>query len=277
MVSEDIVVRNPKLEWDAAASRFWFGGSAIRSNWMNALSTTFPAVERLFIEAVRHYQADLADPALRERAAKFVAQEGAHAREHRRFNELLERQGYPVERAEARAKKVMEHVRRSYGPRTWLAVTCALEHFTTILCTEGLRNPLFHEPMRGEYLRLWAWHCLEELEHKSVAFDVFLATGGTYRKRAITMLHATLVMWPLLGSIIVTYQAHDRKLLSPREWWTGLMWSWIWPGLLRRIAPSWLAYFRRDYHPSQNPDDGLIALWRARLGAGAGTAELDAG
>ncbi len=266
MVSEEITVRNPELKWHAGASRFWFGDSAIRTNWMNALSTLFPAGERFFVDSVRHYQDEIADPALRERVARFIGQESAHGREHHRFNELLQAHGYPADAMEARVAKVLAFVRRRYAPRTQLAVTSALEHFTTILCTEVLRSPEFHTPMQGEHFRLWCWHCLEELEHKSVAFDVYLASGGTYLRRVLTTIHASLVLWPILLFIMLRYQAHDRRLFSPREWWEGLMWGFVWPGLLRRIAPRYFAYFRPGYHPSQNPDADLIPAWRKRLG-----------
>ncbi|MGH8629303.1 MAG: metal-dependent hydrolase [Burkholderiales bacterium] len=266
MLSEEIVVRNPGLKWRDPSSRFWFGNSAIRSNWMNALSTLFPAGERLFVDSVRHYEDRIGDPALRAKVAAFIGQESAHGREHRRFNELLKSHGYPVDRMEALVENLLAHVRRRYGERTQLAVTCALEHFTTILCTEVLRSPEFHTPMQGEHFRLWCWHCLEELEHKTVAFDVYVATGGTYLRRMITTIHASLVLWPILIYIMLRYQAHDRRLFSPSEWWVGLTWGFLWPGLLRRLVPRYLAYFRPGYHPSQNPDAELIPAWRARLG-----------
>ena len=265
MLSEEIVVRNPGLKWPEGYQRFWFGGSAIRSNWMNALSTLFPEGERFFADSVRHYLGEIRDPALLAQARAFIGQEGMHAREHHRFNDLMKAQGYPVERMEAKVRQILDHVRNRKRPMTMLAVTCALEHFTTILGTEVLRNPTFHEPMSGEYLRMWCWHGLEELEHKTVAFDVFVAIGGTYRERVAKMIDASLVLWPLLFSIMLAYQSHDRRLWSLGEWWTALMWAFVWPGLLRRLLPRYLAYFRRGYHPSQNPDADLIAAWRERL------------
>ena len=34
---------------------------------------------------------------------------------------------------------------------------------------------------------LWRWHALEELEHKSVAFDVYSQIGGSYKLRKTIM------------------------------------------------------------------------------------------
>ena len=265
MSKEEITVRNPNLEWQDDTRRYWFGDSAVRSNWMNALSTTFPEGERFFIEAVKYYLDRIADPAMRRRIGAFIGQEAAHGREHKRFNDLLKLRGYPVDRIEARIRAMLDSVRRRNDPLSMLAIACALEHFTTILCTLVLREPRFHEPMSGEHFRLWTWHCLEELEHKSVAFDVYAAAGGTYWTRVYGIIEASLALWPLLISTVVAYQAHDRRLWSIREWWTALTWGFVSPGLLRRVIPGYLRYFRRDYHPSQNPDVELLTLWRERL------------
>lgn len=266
MVSEELVVRDPALEWTGGYQRFWFLDSAICTNFINALSTLFPEGERFFADSVRHYLGEIRDPALLAQARAFVGQEAMHAREHRRFNELLAAQGYPVARMEEKVRGILDRVRKQQRPRVMLGLTCAIEHFTTILVTEVLRDPVFHEPMRGEYQRLWCWHCLEELEHKSVAFDVYAAVGGTYRERVALMLAASRVIGPLVLAITFAYQSHDRRLWRPGEWWMGLKRGFLWPGLLRRLLPRYFAYYRRGYHPSQNPDAELVAAWRRRLG-----------
>lgn len=276
MLSEQIVVRNPALNWAEGYERFWFGGSAISTNWINALSTLFPEGERFFADSVRHYLGEIRDPALLAQARAFIGQEAMHAHEHRRFNELLKAQGYPVQRMEGKVREILDRSRKRQGGMSNLALTCAIEHFTTILVTEVLRSPTFHEPMPGEYFRLWCWHCLEELEHKSVAFDVYVAMGGTYRERVDEMIGATLGLWSLLLTITLAYQSHDRRLWSPKEWWTALMRGFLWPGLLRRLLPRYLAYFRRGYHPSQNPDGDLITVWRERLAFVQGTPDQNA-
>jgi predicted metal-dependent hydrolase len=265
MLSEEITVRNLSLEWQEASSRLWFGNSPFLSNCLNAFSTTFPAGERFFVESVRHFRDGLEDPELKARTVKFIGQESAHGREHRRFNDLLRAEGYPAGRAEAWVEKMFAGVRRRYSPQFQLAVTCAIEHFTTILSTQMLRSPEVHRSMSGEHARLWCWHWVEELEHKSVAFDVHRAIGGTHWNRVVAMIGTSLMMWPLIACILFMYQAHDHRLFAPRDWWTALTWGWLRPGLLRRAVPAYFAYFRPGYHPSQNDDKDLVALGRVRL------------
>jgi len=265
MQSTTITPRNPKLSWQDQRDRYWFGDCPLKSNWMNALSTTFPSAEKFFIETVRYYQDKITDPALAEQVKGFIGQEAAHGKEHMRFNRILTDYGYPLEQMEQRVQGLFDWVRKNPDPEIKLALTCALEHFTTILCTEVLKTPVFNEPMRGDHKRLWCWHCLEEIEHKSVAFDVYQAIGGSYRKRIVEMLHASFILWPLLLSIMFTYQHHDRRLFSLRDWWVLLSWGLIWPGLITRMVPHYFAYFRRDYHPTRMHDQGLIDRWREKL------------
>jgi uncharacterized protein len=260
-----IKARNPKLSWENDNERFWFGGSPLKSNWMNALSTTFPHAERFFIETVKHYQEQITDPVLAEQVKGFIGQEAAHRKEHDRFNELLRKQGYPVSRVERRVEKLFNWVRKNPDPEIKLALTCALEHFTTILCTEVLKSPVFNEPMKGEYKRLWCWHCLEEIEHKTVAFDVYQSIGGSYRKRLIEMVHASVILWLVLITTMMSYQHHDKRLFNLRDWWEMLTWGLIWPGLLIRLVPNYFRYYKKNYHPSHMHDQNLIDTWRKRL------------
>lgn len=260
-----ITPRNPRLSWQDDRQRHWFGGSPLKSNWMNALSTTFPAAERFFIDSVRHYQDQITDPDLAAQVKGFIGQEAAHGKEHRRFNELLAADGYPAAEMEAKVGRIFDWVRQNPDPKVKLALTCALEHFTTILCTEVLRSPVFNDPMQGEYKRLWCWHCLEEIEHKTVAYDVYQAIGGSYRKRVVEMIHTSLALWPLLASIMFRYQRHDRRLYNLRDWWTLLTWGFIWPGLITRLVPHYFAYFKKSYHPSEMHRQDLIDKWRERL------------
>jgi len=276
MAGGALVVRDPELKWPEEYRRFWFCGSAFLSNLMNAFSTVIPEGEHFFIESVRHYLDEIRDPVLRAQAIAFVGQEGAHAREHRRYNEFVEAQGYPVRRMDQRVRRALDHCRAHLSPRSKLAVTCALEHYTTIIGAEFLRNPVCRESVLGEQARLWFWHSVEELEHTSVAFDVYRAIGGTYWERVREMIGVTLGFWPLWLAITLAYQSHDRRLWSLREWWVALVWEFVRPGFVLRLVPRYLAYFRRDFHPSRyaGTDAALILEWRARLGLVPSTSDV---
>jgi predicted metal-dependent hydrolase len=137
-----------------------------------------------------------------------------------------------------------------------LAATCALEHFTAILAELMFENEELREQMEPEMRRLWMWHAVEETEHKSVAFDTYLAVGGTYRMRAIVMAFTTA---NFIANVI-RFQKHliesDSEIhdasLRRRGWFR----MWISPGVLRPIIPAWLDYFRPGFHPWQRKPKG---------------------
>lgn len=273
MAREALLVRDPELKWPAGYRRFWFRDSAFLTNAMNSLSTLIPECEAFFIESIRPCLAGIRDPGVRAQALAFVGQEAVHGREHRRFNDLAGAAGYPVPRMAARARALLDRYRYRSEPRRMLAVTCALEHFTTLLAAEFLRNPMCRESTTGEQARLWFWHGVEELEHKCVAFDVYAAAGGSYGERVREMIRVTLGFWPLWIAVTLAYQAHDRRLWSLREWRTALAWAFVRPAFMLRLVPRYLAYYARGFHPSRQADADLIAEWRVRLSLAAAPGE----
>src|SRR5579862_7691942 len=59
-----IVVRKMDFDFDGVQKR-WFAGLATPSHVINGLSILFPEGERFFIRAVKHYQGEITDPALK--------------------------------------------------------------------------------------------------------------------------------------------------------------------------------------------------------------------
>src|SRR5262245_30908006 len=154
-------------------TRWWHGNDPVKTAFLNALSITFPQGESLFIEAVRRYR-DVADPKLKEQIAAFIKQETLHTREHIVFNRLIEQAGYDVTAMNAYTTNRIS-IARSRPPIAQLAVTVALEHFTAILAHGLLKDPAHLKGVPDEIARLWKYHAIEEIEHKSVAFDTYLA------------------------------------------------------------------------------------------------------
>src|SRR5438067_4340821 len=117
----------PQIDWSAGFARHWNGGSAGRTHLFNALSFLFPQGERFFIDQARMLAEHIGytDPALKA----FIAQEAAHAQQHSRYNEVLERQGYANVSAEL-ALFLERGAYRVFSPLTRLAAVCVYEHYT---------------------------------------------------------------------------------------------------------------------------------------------------
>ena len=183
--------RTPRLGFADVPKR-WFGGSVAATQVANGVNLLFPAGERFFVRSVKHYLDQLEDPELVAQVRGFFGQEGRHAQAHERFFDTLREQGYDIDAIlEPYEALAYGRIEKRTSPALRLAVTVALEHFTAILAEDALQGDDLagaHPVMR----QLLEWHALEELEHKSVAFDVLRAVNPSYPLRIAGLALATL-------------------------------------------------------------------------------------
>ena len=242
--------------------RWWLAGDPVATAWHNALSGTFPRGEAFFVEAVKAHR-DGAPPALAEAIRAFVTQEINHTREHLAFNRIAAEAGYDLSKVDAHVEQVLA-LARGRPAIVNLAATMALEHFTAMLAHEFLARPEHLAGADPEAAAMWRWHAGEEIEHKGVAFDTYLhATRGwsrwkRWKLRAAMMLVATRNFVPHRISDTLDLLAQDglggwRVRLRLLSYLFGR------PGVLRRVFPAWLAYFRPGFHPWDHDDRALIA------------------
>jgi len=255
--------RRKSFDIETALAADWHGGSAWLTAWFNAMSLLFPLGEKFFIDSVVHYDGEIDDPRLREEIAAYRAQESTHRAQHQKYNELLcELRGYSLERFEKNERARMEWAYRELPPRRRLAGTVANEHLTAIMAHDMLsRNDVLTgaDPQIAE---LWRWHGVEETEHKSVAFDVFVAVGGTVsERRQALMLNTFFFFKDTLRNLCIMLQLQG-KLWSIREWASGFNFLFIKPGLLRRVFRAWFGFFRKKFHPWQVDNRELINNWK---------------
>lgn len=161
---------------------FFYNNNPLASLLFVVFSGAFPPGERFFMESVRHFRDQITDPVLKAQVSGFMGQEALHSREHGRLNELFRERGQDVDLAERYVRFGLRQLER-FSPRLQLACTTMMEHFTAHLAEEWLTNKALTESSDPEMLKLWYWHALEELEHKSVAYDVFELIGGTQKER----------------------------------------------------------------------------------------------
>ncbi len=246
--------------------RHWHGGRASVTRFFDNLSILFPPGERFFVSAVKAHLSQVSDPALHEAMAAFCAQEGHHSREHVRYNKLLRDQGLPVADMERRVERLLAVVTKISSRRRQLAVTCALEHFTALMATLVLTLPRSIDGAHPTMAALWRWHAAEENEHKSVAFDAYVATGGSWSLRCRVMGVVTLTFWLRVWTQQLRLMHADGLLFSAKEW-AALAHFLFEPGGLVSLWRPYLAYYRRGFHPSQLDDAGMLEGWKRELGA----------
>jgi predicted metal-dependent hydrolase len=257
--------RNLRFEMDAGVPRHWHGGGRAITLFFDNLSLLFPVGERFFIASVRAHTARIKEPQLRRDVEAFCAQEGAHSREHARYNHRLAESGYPVAVLERRLQARLGRIGGTVSPRWGLAVTCALEHFTAVMGHILLSDPRLLASAAPEVAALWRWHAVEETEHKAVAFDVYRAAGGGYVERVLAMLVTTFLFWWQLGSQQLRLMQVDGCLFMPREWASLLKFLFIHPGGMLRLGFHWFGYYRPAFHPLDLDSRELLETWVREL------------
>ncbi len=248
----DLTIRRLLIDLEQPVARHWCGGDAFLTAWFNALSMSFPVGEQFFIDSVRDGAKALPDEARArwETEVKgFVGQEATHRRIHALFNGQIEKHGLVNEwapRAERRMKLLA-----GTDARHALGITAANEHFTALFAEWLLTHPEVLANSEPRLQALWLWHSAEEAEHKCTAFDLYQALGGNHEWRVKWMRRVTVFFLVDAMRQTVNNLRRDGTLWRLSTWrsaWRHLLGA---KGLLRDTFTPWRAYFRRDFHPSQ--------------------------
>ena len=240
--------------------RYWLAGDPFKTRYVDAMAMTFPDGERYFIQCVREWRDQITDPKLAADVKDFIYQEGQHGMVHSQYNDRLRQQGMGVDLILDRIKQRLDYYRRAFSKTYNLGRTAGAEHLTAMMC-----HGFFHTPMLKQadprVRAMYAWHSIEEIEHKAVAFDVYqkVAKGG-YFTRIASMLHVS-VMFPLSTFLIMRHLLRVDGHSTWRVWLKGLWWLYGWGGLWPRLLPHWLAYFAPGFHPWKHGDLEMYRIW----------------
>jgi predicted metal-dependent hydrolase len=246
----------------------WFDNHSFKTAWFNAMSITFPLGEKFFIDSVRHYAGQIEDPKLQGEIRGFCGQEGFHRREHYRYNQTLcELRGYDFDYLEGRLAKNIARAKKLLSPLEQLASTVAFEHITAIMAEVALSpDAPMVEAADPAMQALWDWHAAEEMEHKSVAFDVYRAVGGNEKLRKRALRQATFFLFVDVFGGLVHMLRRDRKLWKPGVWIDGWKFLFAKDGILRKVWPAYKEYYRDGFHPWQRDTHQLLVHWKETQG-----------
>jgi len=257
------------FDFDAVKERFWFNGNGLITATLSALSATFPPGEKEFVRSVMHYRDQIADPVLRAQMVGFAAQEGQHSYQHQLANGWLDAMGFDASAVERAVEENIERHVRMNPAAAHLAATVVLEHITAILAEYMLTHEEVMASMPEPIRELLAWHAVEEIEHKAVAFDVFEAVSGDRRLLRRVGAMTTLVF-------IVNQVRHTSSALRAlghrptlREGLEALRFYFGPNGLITKIAGPYREFFRADFHPWDQDNRHLIEAWKAKHGEAA--------
>lgn len=251
---------------DNTIPRYWFRNDAFKTRLLDGIQVVFPDGERYFISSARAVRDRIKDPVLIRQVKDFSRQEGQHGMVHTKYNTLLAEQGMPMKVLLAETKERIDGYTRRFSTDFNVALTAAFEHFTALLAETFFARREVTEGGDSRVKAMFAWHAIEEMEHKSVVFDVMQAvTTIGYWRRCMAMVYATWQMTRAMFSFADQMLKADgfgwfqRKALMIRN----LPWMYGRKGVFTGMIPKIIKYLLPGFHPSKIPDIHNYPHWVA--------------
>ena len=241
------------IEGDPAMSYLFVGA------WM-----MLPHLEPFLIRTVQTAMDLVTDRDLKEDMKRFCAQEGQHFRQHAKANEVVKR----IHASGSRLAELEAEVAAEFAGWTAekplkfnLAYAEGFESMTCAAARAQIAVDMFaymKEPIRG----LMYWHIMEEIEHRTVCFDVYDAVVGDYfyRTRMSRFFQRHYFGWcqRLAGAMIEADPEAIARFDTPE-------WKKVRKARLARYQRAFLPRFLATYLPWYNP--ARVALPRGFQGA----------
>ena len=260
----DPIVRT-KLDFHLdQAPRFWFGNDPFRTRMFDALSLTFPEGERYFIESIRLFRDKIDDPDLQKRVADFIRQEAQHGMAHDKMNQVMKDQGMPIEAFTNRLKKIFRFELEYRSPQYNIAMTAAAEHLTALMADTFYSKKATLAEADPFVRALFAWHAIEEMEHRDVAYDVMREVGEVpeLTRRSALVITSILMFGFTFYRTNVMLKSDGfnlkQRLNMARK---GMPWFFGRNGILTVKRAQYSDWFKHDFHPNQHPIIRQYDVW----------------
>lgn len=252
---------------DGDIPKFWFGGDPFKTRLFDAMSIIFPPGERFFMTTVRDFKDRIRDPKLLADIQGFNRQEAQHSIVHNQYNARLRAQGQDVDGMTKWLENLLFDKYRSRFSREYtLAITGALEHFTAIGAHAMFDERDIMGSAHPNVRAMYAWHAIEEVEHKGVAYDVMIDYAHVgYFKRVGALIHATFMFPYVIHRFMNQMLKQDGFTLTERiKLKTKGLWWLLKPGgFVTPIIRHYLPYYKPGYHPWQEVDQPGYEEWLA--------------
>jgi len=262
--SPDIEPRNLQFALPEKPDKYWHSNSDIKTYHFNALAIFLPQLEKMLVLSLKKALIDVNCHKLKAEVASLVAQEAIHGRAFARYCEQIVFKHYACPRQYSLwLFRGLAGIVNKLTNKFHYALSAAGEHFTAIAADLFLREPKWFKDVDPIHSAIWRWHCIEEIEHKSVAFDVYQAMNGGYFTRLVGMLMMTLFFMVLYIKPIWFMMKQDKKHMDWNFYRRSLKYYWGKGGLFRALWKPYWDYFKPSFHPSKHDNESLIVQWKA--------------
>lgn len=256
-----------RLDFDMEGDipKYWLDNDPFKSRYFDAMSTIFPEGERFFIACVRDFRDQISDPAMQQQVKDFIRQEAQHGMVHTSYNNRLKSQGIDVDMLERLQHDFSFNVIRKYLPKAHtLAVTAASEHMTAIMAHSFFDNKDILARADRRIRAMYAWHAMEEIEHKAVAFDVMQKVAKVgYLRRVWTMFEVSIIFQVHVMLVTNYMLKRDGFGFFKRAglWAKGLWWLFGYKGLYSPMVRHYFKYYKPGFHPWHSGQMSSYETW----------------
>jgi uncharacterized protein len=231
---------------------WWFRQNALLSFLFNASSTTVPDGERFIVHAVQDGMVFVSDAELRKRAETLIHEETGHARMHDAYNRYLESIGLPSLHYNEETRALLQFFDHRLSLTARLAVCAMIEHFTALFSKQILDTGILEgEDVDERMDRVWSWHCLEELEHRSTAIDIYRSIGGGYFERVFWAWFVSLLFAFVHTRCLIAFLHAKKAFWHWGTWRPGLPYVFGRKGVYHLLLTDWMRFFVPGFHPDQ--------------------------
>jgi predicted metal-dependent hydrolase len=267
-----LLVRRLNIDWATRDVQHWIPDRPHASHVASAMHLILPEGERAFCRVLGAAVAHIDDPAVLLQARGFIAQEAQHAKAHALAASRLQELNPAASSAIRLTERCLWVLFGKKRPSKrfvlmWrLALVAALEHLTTALGAWSSAESRYREHGADPLMTtLVLWHGAEEVEHRSVAFDVHanVQRRGIRLTRAVAMLVAApvaLLLWAAVAQRLAlndkTLPRHKR-LITPAHLRRGIA-DGLTPDVIDLVKGA-CAFVARDYHPSTHIAPNVVA------------------
>jgi uncharacterized protein len=234
----------------------WCNADARISASLEAVSFVTPALERFFIRTVADCLPLAGNDAELERLCRaFIHEEAEHTGAHRKLNSALLDYMKTPPPGLAAVEGLLDMVNRRLSLSTRVALVAALEHFTAVLSKSYLRS-LGNWRFGCAYARdLFHQHACEEIDHRAVAFDLWLHRGGGAMPVRLAAIASILTVGAVYLGMTTPWILHRKNGGHLAATLAGLVAPRQHPAGAGSILKDLLRYVDRNYHPRNLIDD----------------------
>lgn len=266
-----LIPRQVKFDWENSPLH-WIPQDPLASHAVNHFSFTLVRGEYFFCRMFNKALPLITDDKLRDDVKVFIRQEAIHSQAHKiSIEDYLQRYGIDTAEQYQRvvslfdrllADKPMGMTLPKALDKQWLmfriCLVAAAEHYTCALGQYVLTLTKWEQRGADPVVSdLFTWHCAEEVEHRTVAYDLYQHLSGNYAMRVAVMAITAPVFTYLMA--IGTAQLAKTDPLIPKahtKLWSRAFWkAWQRSDANHYVpGPVWfmttaLRFFKPGYHP----------------------------